>query len=166
MSVVTLKGKPIQTVGALPKLGSMAPDFTLTKTDLSELTLKQCLGKKTVLSIFPSLDTPTCANSVRHFNVEANKLPNVSVLCVSADLPFAQKRFCAAENLDKVIPVSTFRHPEFGVKYGVVVKEGPMTGLMSRAVVVLDEKGKVIYTQQVEELANEPNYEEVLSVLK
>lgn len=165
MTTITLKGKPLKTVGALPKIGSQAPDFTLTKTDLTEINLKQCLGKKTVLNIFPSLDTPTCATSVRHFNEEANKRTDVAVLCVSADLPFAQKRFCETENLERVMPVSIFRHPEFGVKFGVTIKEGSLTGLLSRAVIVLDEKGKVIYCEQVNELANEPNYQAAMAAL-
>lgn len=165
MAAITLKGKPCNTVGALPKIGSQAPNFTVTKTDLSELTLKECMGKKTILNIFPSLDTPTCALSVRHFNEAASKLKNTAVLCVSADLPFAQKRFCGAENLTNVIPVSIFRHPEFGVKYGVAIKDGPLAGLLSRAVVILDEKSVVLYTQQVSEIANEPDYQAVLNAL-
>ena len=165
MAIITLKGRQIKTVGALPKIGSLAPDFTLTKIDLSELTLKQCFGKKTVLSIFPSIDTNVCATAMRHFNETAEKIPNVNVLCVSADLPFAQKRFCGAENLSKVTPVSTFRHPDFGVRYGATIKDSELAGLLSRAIVVLDEKGKVIYTEQVTEIANEPNYEAVLNAL-
>lgn len=166
MSTVTLQGKPFNTIGALPKIGSQGPDFTLTKTDLTELPMKQCLGKRTLLNIFPSLDTPTCAMSVRHFNEEASKLDNIAILCVSADLPFAQKRFCAAENINNVMTVSTFRHPEFGVKYGVAIKDGPLSGLMSRAIIILDEKGKVLYTQHVSELANEPDYQAALAALK
>jgi thiol peroxidase len=165
MTTITLKGNPIHTSGSLPEKGVAAPDFTVTKTDLSETTLKDYLGKKIVLNIFPSLDTPTCANSVRHFNEEANKLNNTVVLCVSADLPFAQKRFCAAENLANVIPVSTFRHTELGKNYGVTITDGPLAGLLSRAVVVIDEKGQVIYTQQVPEIATEPDYADVLKVL-
>lgn len=166
MTTITLKGKPIQTTGSLPKMGSQAPDFTLTKTDLSEITLKDCLGKKLIISIFPSVDTPTCASSMLHFNTKADKLDDVLTLCVSADLPFALKRFCGVENLTKVIPTSVFRYPEFGKNYGVSIKEGVLRGLLSRAIVVLDEQGKVIYTQQVPELSNEPDYEPVLAAVQ
>ncbi len=166
MATITLKGKPLQTLGSLPKIGSQAPDFSLTKTDLSEIKLKDCFGKKLVLSIFPSVDTPTCALAMRHFNEAVEKLENVLVLCVSADLPFALSRFCGAEKLTKVIPTSVFRHHEFGAKYGVTIKEGALAGLLSRAVVVTDEKGKVIYTQQVAELADEPDYQAVLEHLR
>jgi thiol peroxidase len=165
MTTITLMGNPVQTMGTLPEVGNNAPDFTLTKTDLSDITLKECLGKKIILNIFPSVDTPTCAASVRHFNETANKLNNVLILCVSADLPFAQKRFCGAENLTRVLPVSSFRHPEFGKHYGVTIVNGPIAGLLSRAIVVLDEKGKVIYTQQVPEISEEPDYQAVLAVL-
>jgi thiol peroxidase len=165
MTTITLQGRPVQTVGTLPKIGSHGPDFTLTKMDLTEITLKQCLGKKTVLNIFPSLDTPTCANTVKYFNSLGINWDTINILCVSADLPFAQKRFCVAEHLNHVMPVSTFRHTDFGMKYGVTIKDGPLLGLLSRAVIVLDEKGKVIYTEQVQELANEPNYNAVLAVL-
>ncbi|MDR3477283.1 MAG: thiol peroxidase [Gammaproteobacteria bacterium] len=165
MSKITLKGNPINTVGELPKIGTEAPDFILTKTDLSEFSLRDCQGKKVVLSIFPSLDTPTCATSVRHFNEAANKLENTLVLCVSADLPFAQTRFCGAENLSRVMPVSVFRHPEFGKQYGVTIVDGPLAGLLSRAVIVLNEKGQVIYAQQVSEIADEPDYNAALAAL-
>lgn len=166
MTTITLKGNPIQTIGSLPAVGTEAPDFTLTKTDLSELSLKDCLGKKIVLSIFPSVDTPTCATAMRHFNEEATKLNNTLVLCISADLPFAQNRFCAADGLKAVIPLSVFRHPDFGKKYGVTITDGPVAGLLSRAVIVLDEQGKVIYTQQVAELSAEPDYAPVLAALR
>ena len=165
MTTITLKGNPIHTIGTLPAVGSTAPDFTLTKTDLSDITLKTYAGKKVVLNIFPSLDTPTCATSVRHFNEAASKLNNTAILCISADLPFAQNRFCGAEGLTNVIPVSTFRHSEFGKNYGVTITDGPIAGLLSRAVVVLDETGKVLYTQQVPEIADEPNYADALKAL-
>lgn len=165
MSTITLQGQPLHTIGTLPEVGSKAPDFTLTKTDLSEISLKDCLGKKTVLSIFPSVDTPTCANAMRHFNETANNLHNTIVLCISADLPFAQKRFCGTEKLARVIPASVFRHPDFGNKFGVTISDGPLTGLLSRAVIVLDEHGKVVYTQQVAELAAEPDYRPILAAL-
>ena len=121
MAKVTLKGQPVHTGGDLPQLGQVAPNFILTKTDLSELHLSELKGKRIILSIFPSLDTPTCATSVRKFNQEASKLNNVEILCVSMDLPFAQSRFCGAEGLDKVMPVSAFRHSEFGRHYGVMI---------------------------------------------
>jgi thiol peroxidase len=165
MTAITFLGKPIKTVGRLPKLSELAPAFTLTKTDLSEISLMDLKGKKAVLSIFPSLDTPTCAIAMRKFNEAAQKLPEVTVLCISADLPFAHQRFCAAENLSSVVTVSTFRHPEFGKRYGVTIAEGPLAGLLSRAVLVLDKKGKIIHAQQVAELSHEPNYETVLAVL-
>jgi thioredoxin-dependent peroxiredoxin len=165
MTAITLKGNTINTIGTLPKVGTQAPDFTLTKNDLTEFTLKDCAGKRTILTIFPSVDTGTCASSVRHFNEAATKLENTTVLCISADLPFAQKRFCGAENINNVMTLSTFRHPEFGKTYGVTVVDGPLSGLMSRGVIVLDEKGKVIYTQQVQEITDEPNYDEALRAL-
>ena len=165
MASITVQGKPLQTVGTLPGVGTSAADFTVTKTDLSEITLKDYAGKKVVLSIFPSVDTGTCATAMRQFNEKANQLKNTVILCISADLPFAQKRFCGAEGLTNVIPASTFRHPDFGKKYGVTISEGPLAGLLSRAVVVLDEKGKVIYTEQVSELSAEPNYDAALNAL-
>ncbi len=166
MATITLQGKPIHTIGDLPKIGSQAPDFTLTKVDLSEVSLKDYAGKKIILSIFPSVDTGPCATAMRHFNETASKLKNAIILCVSADLPFAQKRFCGAEGLNNVIPVSAFRHTEFGKKYGVVITDGPLTGLLSRSVVVLDEKGKVVYTQQVAELSGEPDYQAALKAIQ
>jgi thiol peroxidase len=166
MSSVALKGKPIQTVGALPAVGSQAPSFSLTKTDLSQVTDQDLRGKRVVLNIFPSVDTPTCAASVRRFNAEASKLPNTVVVCVSKDLPFAHQRFCAAEGLQNVISVSDFRAPNFGNDYGVTITSGPIQGLLSRAVVVIDANGKVLYTEQVAEIANEPSYEKALAVLK
>lgn len=166
MTTITLKGNTINTIGNLPAVGSQAPEFTLTKTDLTETTLKDYAGKRVLLNIFPSLDTPTCATSVRHFNAAVNKLPNTTVLCVSADLPFAQKRFCGAENLANVIPVSSFRHTDFGKTFGVVIQDGPLAGLLSRAIVILDETGKVMYTQQVKEIVDEPDYTAAEQALK
>jgi thiol peroxidase len=165
MTTITLKGNTIHTIGNLPEVGTQAPNFSLTKTNLSEMSLADCSGKKTILNIFPSIDTPTCATSVRHFNEAANKLNNTLILCVSADLPFAQTRFCGAEGLDRVTPVSVFRHPDFGQHYGVTITDGPLTGLLSRAIVILDETGKVIYTQQVAEIADEPDYDDALAAL-
>jgi thiol peroxidase len=165
MTKITLKGNPINTSGTLPRIGSKAPEFSLTKIDLTELTLKENIGKFIVLNVFPSLDTGTCANSVRRFNEAASKIKNTLILCVSEDLPFAQKRFCGAENLTNVCPVSAFRSPEFGEDYGLTLIDGPLKGLLSRCVVVLDEQGTVIYTQQVPEITEEPNYDAALQAL-
>jgi thiol peroxidase len=165
MANITLKGNPITTIGNLPAVGSKSPDFTLVKTDLSAVSLKDLAGKKVVLNIFPSVDTPTCAASTRRFNAEASKLAGVEILCVSKDLPFAFKRFCGAEGLDKVQGVSDFRDAEFGKRFGVTITSGPIQGLLSRAVVVLDGSGKVLYTEQVAEIANEPDYAKALKAL-
>jgi thiol peroxidase len=159
MATITLKGNPIETVGELPKVGAAAPDFSLIKPDLSRASLKDFPGKK-VLNIFPSVDTAVCATSVRKFNEIVSKR-GVTVLCISEDLPFAQKRFCGAENLDKVVTLSAFRS-SFGKDYGVEMKTGPLAGLASRSVVVLDEQNKVLYVEQVPEIAQEPNYEAAL----
>lgn len=166
MAQVTLKGTPLQTVGELPKVGTQAPPFSLTKGDLSEISAAQFKGQRIVLNIFPSLDTPTCATSVRKFNAQASEVPNTVVLCVSADLPFAAGRFCSAEGLDKVVPASTFRSPEFGSAYGVTLKDGPLRGLLARSVVVLNEAGQVLHTELVPEIANEPDYTKALQALK
>lgn len=165
MAQVTLKGNPINTIGELPEVGETAPDFLLTKTDLTDVTLKDFEGKSIVMNIFPSVDTPTCSMSVRRFNGEINKYENAVVLCVSLDLPFAHARFCGAEGLDNVISVSDLRNKDFGDQYGVKMTDGPLAGLLARAVVIIDERGKVIYTQLVPEIADEPDYEAALSVL-
>ncbi|HEY3269820.1 MAG TPA: thiol peroxidase [Geothrix sp.] len=165
MAKVTLKGNPLNTAGDLPKVGSAAPAFTLVRTDLSEVSAKDLAGQRVVLNIFPSLDTPTCAASVRKFNARANEKPNTTILCVSADLPFAQKRFCGAEGLDNVVPASVFRTPDFGKAYGVTLVDGPMKGLLARAVVVVDGAGKVVHTELVPEIAQEPDYNAALAVL-
>ncbi|HEX4937349.1 MAG TPA: thiol peroxidase [Candidatus Kapabacteria bacterium] len=165
MAKITLKGNPVDTAGNLPAAGAPAPAFTLVKTDLSDVSLKDFAGKKLVLNIFPSIDTPTCATSVRKFNQQASDMPNTQVLCVSADLPFALARFCGAEGIKNVISASVFRNPEFGTAYGAVITSGPLKGLLSRAVVVIDEQGKVLHAEQVGEIANEPNYEAALKVL-
>lgn len=165
MAQITLKGSPIHTSGDLPKVGSAAPAYTLVRTDLSEVTPKELAGQRVVLNIFPSLDTPTCAASVRKFNARANEKPNTTVLCVSADLPFAQKRFCGAEGLDNVVPASTFRAADFGQAYGVTLTDGPLKGLLARAVVVVDEAGKVVHTELVPEIAQEPDYNAALAAL-
>lgn len=164
MATVTLKGTPFETVGSLPATGSQAPDFTLVKADLSEVTLSELKGKKVILNIFPSIDTGTCATSVRTFNQKASALDNTVVLCVSADLPFAAGRFCGAEGIDNVITGSTFRS-SFGKDYGVTFATGPLAGVLSRSVVVIDENGAVKYTEQVAETVDEPDYEKALEVL-
>lgn len=165
MTRITLKGNPFNTCGELPAKGSVAPDFKLVAADLSDVVSKTYFGQRLVLNIFPSLDTPTCATSVRTFNARASKAANTTVLCISMDLPFAAKRFCVAEGLDKVVPASAFRNPEFGKAYGLTITDGPMKGLLARAVIVLDEKGKVLHTQLVPEIADEPDYQAALSVL-
>lgn len=164
MTTITFKGKPIRTAGDLPRPGSKAPDFLLVRQDLSEATLAAYKGRKKILNVFPSIDTSVCAVSVRTFHVKAGKLPGVVVLNVSADLPFAQKRFCGAEGLQNVETLSTFRGT-FGRDYGLVILDGPLAGLMSRAVLVLDERDQVMYVQQVPEIAEEPNYLAPLEVL-
>lgn len=166
MAQVTIKGTLYTTCGNLPATGSVAPGFTLTTTDLTEIDSGSFKGKKVVLNIFPSIDTTTCAMSVRRFNAELDKLKNTVVLCISADLPFAQKRFCGAEGLANVMPLSTFRHPEFGDAYGVRMADGALKGLMSRAVVVIDEAGKVVYTEQVAEISKEPDYDKAIKAVK
>lgn len=165
MAKVTFKGSPVTTVGDLPAVGAAAPAFTLAGKDLSDVALENLAGKTVVLNIFPSIDTPVCAASVRRFNAEAAALGDTVVLCVSADLPFAHGRFCSVEGLDKVVPLSVFRAPEFGRDYGVAINEGPLRGLLSRAVVIIDETGTVKYTQQVAEITEEPDYEAALRAL-
>ncbi len=164
MSAITLKGNKIYTSGKLPKVGKTAKKFKLVKTDLSIAKLKDFKGKKTVLNIFPSLDTGTCAASVRQFNKIASE-KEANVLCISRDLPFAQARFCGAEGLDNVITLSDFKRGKFGKKYGLEIIDGPLAGLHSRAVIVLDENLNVIYTEQVPEIVDEPNYDAVLKHL-
>ncbi|MBI4848956.1 MAG: thiol peroxidase [Nitrospirae bacterium] len=166
MAEITFKGSPVNTIGELPQAGEQAPDFLLTKTDLSDISLKDVAGKIVVLNIFLSIDTPVCAASVRRFNAEVDKLSNTVVLCVSSDLPFALSRFCCAEGLNNVIPVSELRNRAFGNRYGVRIAEGPLAGLLARSVVILDEKGKVIYTELVKEITEEPDYEKVLRALR
>ena len=166
MTAITLKGTPVNTVGSLPKVGAAAPAFSLVKTDLSLVSNADLAGKRIILNIFPSVDTPTCATSVRKFNAEASKLDNTVVLCVSKDLPFAHARFCGAEGLTNVWGASDFRSPNFGTDYGVTIADSKLTGLLSRAVVVIDAKGTVTYTEQVAEIANEPDYAKALAALK
>ena len=165
MATITLNGSPVETSGELPQVGSKVQNFTLVKRDLSETSLASYSGKKVVLNIFPSIDTSVCAMSVRRFNAEAAKRENTVVLCISADLPFAHERFCGAEGLEDVVTLSTFRNQEFGNDYGVVMTSGPLKGLMSRAVVVIDTDGVVTYTEQVSDIKQEPNYDAALAVL-
>ncbi|MEB4590978.1 thiol peroxidase [Candidatus Thiothrix sp. Deng01] len=164
MATITLQGNPIETSGELPAVGSAAPAFTLTKTNLSDVTLADFAGKTVILNIYPSVDTGTCATSTRKFNALASNLPDVAVLCVSADLPFAHSRFCGAEGLENVVSLSTFRHPDFGTTYGVIITTGALAGLLSRAVVIIKD-GKVTYTEQVPEIAQEPNYDAALAAI-
>lgn len=166
MASVTLKGTPIHTIGELPKVGSIAPDFVLVDAELKDRSLKDFKGKKKVLSIVPSLDTGTCAMSAKRFNEAAKQDPNLLVLVVSADLPFAQKRMCGAENIQNIQTLSMMRSKEFATKYGVLITDGPLAGIAARAIVVLDEEDKVLYTQLVPEIAEEPDYQKVLEVLK
>jgi len=165
MASITLKGNPIHTSGDLPSVGSAAPAFNLTAKDLSQKTLADYKGKKVVMNIFPSVDTPVCATSVRKFNQEASSRSGVVVLCISADLPFAQSRFCGAENLDNVENLSNFRDNKFGNAYGIEMTDGPLAGLLGRAVVVLDGDGKVVYNELVPEIAQEPDYDAALNHL-
>ena len=165
MAQVTLKGNPVQVDGQLPQAGQQAPAFSLVAGDLSDVTLASLAGKRKVLNIFPSVDTPTCATSVRKFNAEASALPNTVVLCISADLPFAQARFCGAEGLDKVVTLSTMRGAAFLQDYGVAFATGPLVGLTARAVIVLDEQDKVLHSELVPEVAQEPDYATALAAL-
>lgn len=165
MAKITFKGTAVNTQGDLPGVGSSAPDFKLTAGDLSERSLSDFKGKKIVLNIFPSIDTGTCAASVRKFNEKASGLENTVVLCISRDLPFAQGRFCAAENLDNVITLSEYKDNNFSDAYQVKFTDGPLTGLLSRSVVVIDESGKVSYTEQVAETTEEPDYDKALAAL-
>ncbi len=166
MAQVTLKGNPVQVKGELPKVGAKAPAFSLVSGGLADVTLASFAGKRKVLNIFPSVDTPTCATSVRKFNAQASELANTVVLCISADLPFAQARFCGAEGLENVQNLSTLRGGEFKEAYGVALADGPLAGLTARAVVVLDENDNVLHTELVGEIAEEPNYDAALAVLK
>ncbi|WP_374504570.1 thiol peroxidase [Flavobacterium sp.] len=165
MSTITLGGNPVHTSGELPKIGTQLADFKLVKNDLSIATLAEFSGKRAVLNIFPSIDTGTCAASVRKFNETAANLHNTVVLCISRDLPFAQKRFCGAEGIENVVNLSDFKDGSFGQTNGLEITDGVLAGLHSRAVIVIDEKGTILHTEQVQEIANEPNYEAALAVL-
>lgn len=165
MSSITLGGNPIHTNGELPAVGSKAADFNLIKIDLGTSSLADFAGSRLVFNIFPSIDTGTCAASVRKFNEKASTVSNTKVLCISRDLPFAQKRFCGAEGLENVINLSDFKDGSFGKNYGLEITDGPLAGLHSRVVLVVDENGTILYAEQVNEIADEPNYEAALAVL-
>jgi len=165
MATITLKGNEISTLGNLPEVGSQAKNFSLVKNDLSEINLESYSGKRIVLNIFPSVDTGTCATSVRTFNAKASELENTAVVCVSKDLPFAFSRFCGAEGIENVDVASDFRTGDFGKNYEVEITTGPLAGLLSRSIVVIDTDGKVLHTEQVTETVEEPNYEAALAVL-
>ncbi|WP_243321984.1 thiol peroxidase [Geothrix sp. SG200] len=159
MATITLNGTATHTCGELPAVGSPTPVFALTRTDLRDTTSVDLEGKRVLLSIFPSLDTPTCAESVRKFNTLTQDLSDTVLLCVSMDLPFAQDLFCGSRGLERAQPMSAFRHPEFGAQFGVTLIDGPMRGLLARAVVALDENGTIIHTELVPELTKEPDYD-------
>lgn len=165
MTTVTFHGTPVRIDGHFPQKDEQAPGFSLVNKTLDEVSLSSLGGFRKVLNIFPSIDTPTCATSVRKFNEKATSLKNTRVLCISADLPFAQARFCGAEGLDRVLTLSTMRDPDFFQAYGVDIAEGPLAGLGARAIIVLDENDNVLYSELVSEIANEPNYDSALAVL-
>jgi len=165
MAQITLQGNPIETIGQLPAFGAQAPSFKLTKTDLTDVVPQDFARKNIILNIFPSIDTSVCAASVRRFNKNAGDSPDSVVLCISADLPFAHLRFCEAEGLNDVLPLSVFRSPEFGKDYGVTITSGPLAGLLSRAIILLDKSGRVAYSEQVPEIGQEPDYDAALLTL-
>ena len=165
MATVTLKGNNINTLGNLPEVGTKAPDFKLTKTDLLDVTLKDYEGSKLILNIFHSIDTGTCAQSVRQFNIDVTEIENTKVLCISRDLPFAHSRFCGAEGIKNIEMLSEMRDNQFGLDYGILYIDGPIQGLIARSIVVIDEKGKVLHTEQVQEVVEEPNYKAALHAL-
>lgn len=165
MSTVTLGGNPVHTNATLPAVGSVAPQFQLVGSDLSDVSLQDFKGQRVILNIFPSIDTATCATSVRTFNKMANDLENTKILCISRDLPFAQKRFCGSEGLENVVNLSDFRDGSFGDNYGLTLTDSALKGLHARAIVVVDENGVVTHTELVSEIANEPNYEAALKSL-
>ena len=166
METTAFKGSPVHTCGHLPHTGSLAPRFTLTRGDLTELRSEELKGRRIVLNIFPSLDTAVCATSVRKFNQLAASLDNTTVVAVSKDLPFAQSRFCTTEGIENLIAASAFRSPEFAREYGVEMVDGPLAGLLARAVVIIDETGRVVYTELVPEITREPDYEAAIKKLK
>jgi thiol peroxidase len=166
MTHISIRGNKTKVKGQLPEIGAKAGDFILTRTDLSDIAFSDLKGKNIILNIFPSIDTPVCSTSVRRFNVEAAKLEETAVLCVSLDLPFAHGRFCAAEGIDKVISLSAFRGPEFIRNYGLVVDEGPLKGLLARYVVIINSAGTITYAEVSSDLSVEPDYEKALACLK
>ncbi|MCC8175768.1 MAG: thiol peroxidase [Bacteroidales bacterium] len=166
METIYFKGQPCHTYGTIPRVGEKAPCFTLVTPELKEVHCSDYRGKRVVMNIFPSLDTPVCAASVRRFNKEAAGLDNTQVLCISMDLPFASGRFCTAEGIEDVTVASAFRSPMFAQKYGLQIVDGPLAGLLARAVIVLDEDRNVIYSDLVEEITHEPHYDEVIDVLR
>lgn len=165
MATVSLKGNLINTKGNLPEVGSQAPNFSLTKDDLSDVSLDNYKGSRVIMNIFHSIDTGTCASSVRQFNKEASELENVKILCISKDLPFAMARFCGAEGIGNVETLSDFRDGNFGENYNLTYTDGPIRGLLARSIIVLDENGKILYTEQVYEVVEEPNYKAALEAL-
>ncbi len=165
MANITLKGNAINTIGNLPNSGNKAPDFTLTAVDLSQKGLSDFKGKKVILNIFPSIDTGTCATSVREFNKKASGLENTVVLCISRDLPFAQARFCGAEGIENVVMLSDFATGKFGQDYQLEIANGPLAHLHSRAIIIINENGNIVYTEQVSEIVDEPNYEAALKAI-
>lgn len=165
MATVTFQGKPIHTSGELPKVGGQAPDFRLVNKDLKDVSLKDFAGKKKLLNIVPSVDTPVCATSTRKFNEFAKEKGNAVMLVISADLPFAAARFCGAEHVERIIPLSLMRSRDFAKDYGVLIEDGPLAGICARAVVVLDENNKVVYTELVPEIAQEPNYDKAMAAM-
>lgn len=165
MAKITIGGKPINTIGDLPAKGADAPSFTLVNADLSTASLDDFRGKKVLLNIFPSLETSVCATSLRKFNEKASGMENTTVIAISKDLPFSFKRFCSTEGIEKLVTLSAFRDLSFGKEYGVTLLDGPFEGLLARSIVIIDEKGKVIYTELVPEIAQEPDYEAALAQL-
>ena len=165
MATITFKGLEVNTNGEMPTIGSIAPNFAALRSDMAPFTLDSLKGKNIVMNIFPSLDTPVCACSVRQFNIAAADLPNTTVLCISKDLPFAHARFCAAEGINNLVTLSSFRNPEFEENYGMLIVDGPLRGLLTRGIVVVDPDGKVIYTELVGEITNEPNYQAVVAAI-
>ncbi len=164
MASVKMKGNPVELYGELPEVGEIAPAFSLTKSDLQDISLSDFAGKNLILNIFPSIDTAVCAMSVRKFNIEADKLKDTLVLAISHDLPFALQRYCAAEGLNNIVPLSAFRNPEFGKGFGLLIETGALKGLLTRAVFVLDQAGKIIYSQLVPDIGQEPDYAAVLKL--
>lgn len=166
MKTTTVRGTQVNLNNEFIAVGSMAPDFTLIRQDMSSLSLKDLRGKYVILNIFPSMDTPICATSVRKFNQAAVRLPETVVLAISKDLPFAQQRFCTVEGIENVIPLSDFRPSDFDERYGVLMADGPLAGLLARAIVIIDKEGKVVYTEMVPDIAQEPDYDKALEQIK